>query len=526
LKKTFLLTLITVFACIMLFTACSESEHTHTFGEWATVSQATCSEKGAQQRVCECGETEKQEIAKTPHTEAIQEGIAPTCASIGFTEGKICSVCNTVLVMQEIIPQTAHTEAILNDVIPTCTSIGFTAGKICSVCNTVLVAQKVVPATGHIEAFDSGITPTCTSIGLSPGTHCSVCYTVLSAQMPIRQKNHKYSQDIMTNDNLVSLATCTEPAKYYEVCSCGARSGNVFYTGKVKIDVHTTTETYQKYVIEDEYWHSLKLYYKCCNRRYNTIEKEVHELVNDVCIVCNYSPYKDFVVTSKNREKIGFTGEADESLVIPSEFTDTDGTLYRVVGIGESAFFNCENLKSVILPDTITTIGSGAFFNCTNLESCIIQEGVTHLSGTFYNCKNLKNVTLPDSITTIGGSTFECCYQLTEITLPKNLRSLDDSAFRFCSNLKSIIIPEKVSFIGYAAFEHNDSLYSITLPNTLRFIDEFVFSSCNALHQIIFQGTKAEWEKIVLGTGWNQYTYYYMKIYCTDGVITPNSSGS
>ena len=83
------------------------------------------------------------------HTEVTDAAVAPTCTETGKTEGKHCSVCNTVLVKQETVPATGHTEVTDAAVAPTCTETGKTEGKHCSVCNKILVMQEEIPADGH-----------------------------------------------------------------------------------------------------------------------------------------------------------------------------------------------------------------------------------------------------------------------------------------------------------------------------------------------------------------------------------------
>ena len=124
------------------------------------------------------------------HTIVIDEAIEATCTLTGLTEGSHCSVCEVVLVPQEILPALGHTIVIDEAVEATCTETGLTEGSHCSVCEEVLVAQDVVSALGHTEVIDASVTPTCTLTGLTEGSHCSVCEEILVAQEIILDLGH------------------------------------------------------------------------------------------------------------------------------------------------------------------------------------------------------------------------------------------------------------------------------------------------------------------------------------------------
>ncbi len=170
------------------------------------VTEPTCTTDGYTTYTCAaCGDSYKaDEVNALGHTEVVDEAVAPTCTETGLTEGKHCSVCDTVLVHQTVVEELGHTEVIDKAVAPDCINTGLTEGKHCSVCGEVLVAQELVDALGHTEVTDEAVAPDCTNAGLSEGKHCSVCGEVLVAQEVVDALGH-------TEETVPAVAaTCTE----------------------------------------------------------------------------------------------------------------------------------------------------------------------------------------------------------------------------------------------------------------------------------------------------------------------------
>ena len=169
---------------------------------------ATCTEKGLTEgkicSVCETVLVAQDEIALADHTEKVVPGKAATCTEKGLTEGKICSVCEAVLEAQTEIALAAHSEEVVSGKAATCTEKGLTDGKICSVCEAVLVAQEEIPMAAHTEEVVSGKAATCTEKGLTDGKKCSVCKAILVAQTEIGVIPH--TEEVIPG----KAATCTE----------------------------------------------------------------------------------------------------------------------------------------------------------------------------------------------------------------------------------------------------------------------------------------------------------------------------
>ena len=103
--------------------------------------------------------------------------------------------------------------------------------------------------------------------------------------------------------------------------------------------------------------------------------------------------------------KSHYSGE----VVIP-ETVEYNGTVCNVTSIGYEAFYKCDGLTSVTIPNSVTSIGENAFYNCYGLTSVSIGNGVTSIGeNAFLGCSGLTSVTIPNSVKSIGDDAFDGC---------------------------------------------------------------------------------------------------------------------
>ena len=120
-------------------------------------------------------------------------------------------------------------------------------------------------------------------------------------------------------------------------------------------------------------------------------------------------------VTEENRHLVGFTGAVGEELVIP-ETIEVDGRQYRITVIDDYAFYDCINLISVTLPESVMQIGSYAFYSCFALKSIVLPEGIECIEPyAFDECVMLESVVIPKSVKHIEKSAFEDCLSLKTV---------------------------------------------------------------------------------------------------------------
>lgn len=141
--------------------------------------------------------------------------------------------------------------------------------------------------------------------------------------------------------------------------------------------------------------------------------------------------------------------------------------LAKSVEIGDSAFYNCQNLDH-IKEGVVKNIGNSAFENCTKLKTFIpaTDEATSWGTSAFRNCKNLTSIRIPDCLKSIGDNTFEGCALLQAIQIPHSVKQIGPCAFKDCKNISSIWIPNSVTEVGDNLFE-NVHPKIVAVPNNV-----------------------------------------------------------
>ena len=156
-----------------------------------------------------------------------------------------------------------------------------------------------------------------------------------------------------------------------------------------------------------------------------------------------------------------------------------------VTSIGEAAFYWCMNINAVSIPDSVRTIGDTAFYSCDRLTKLTIGSGVTTIGEkAFYDCDRLAAVTLPDNVTKMGSWAFYHCDRLAEAAIGSGITTVSDSAFGQCKSLRSVDLGPQIKTIGWGAFQGCLGLTSVTVPDNVKTLEQYAFYGSTALTEV------------------------------------------
>ena len=155
--------------------------------------------------------------------------------------------------------------------------------------------------------------------------------------------------------------------------------------------------------------------------------------------------------------------------------------------IGEKAF-DGKSLKSVVIPDSVTSIGYEAFFGCHDLvfneydnAYYLGNENNPYHALIKAKSEDITSCTIHDDTVVIAECAFNCFDSLTSVTIGDSVTSIGEAAFQCCSSLENVVIPNSVTSIGDCAFLDCDSFTSITIPDSVTSMGGGVFGGCDNL---------------------------------------------
>lgn len=165
---------------------------------------------------------------------------------------------------------------------------------------------------------------------------------------------------------------------------------------------------------------------------------------------------------------------------------DISGT--NAESIPDDMFKNKYQLQEFISPASMRKIGNNAFNNCSQLKTIPFSNNIDSIgSYTFQGCYNMsENIVFPEKFSYLGSYAFNGCGSLTSIDLSacKQLSQIQYGTFQGCQGLKTVALPASVSYISGYAFYGCSSLNSVLFPSSLSNIENNAFSECGTLNSI------------------------------------------
>ena len=177
------------------------------------------------------------------------------------------------------------------------------------------------------------------------------------------------------------------------------------------------------------------------------------------------------------------------------------GREYAVTEIADSAFKGFGKIESVNLPKQLKVIGEQAFFGCEGLVTVTLPEGFAELGHACFKKTGIRNVSFPKSLKSIGHASFAECHNITELVIPEGVETLELDAFACCHGLKSVQLPSTLKTISRGVFWDCPSLEEIRIPAGVGTIGEYAFFYCNELKHVYNYAPEPQAVSVIFNRG-------------------------
>ena len=304
-------------------------------------------------------------------------------------------------------------------------------------------------------------------------------------------------------------ATCSNPGALDEVIYC-TKCGE-------EISRKTITIAKKEHSFDSLYYSSL-FHYSNCSLCGQTAYYEAHtDSALGFCSVCLYptSETQGIKYRISDDKTYAYVSEVPYDIVAANIAETYEGLPVRA--IGKKAFYSCNSLVIVNMPNTVTSIGESAFERCKKLAAINLSSSLESIGWcAFRDCTALTAIKLPSSTTTIGEGAFSYCNNLSSIQVGSNLTSIEADSFERAENIQyneydgalylgnsinpyvilikaksltieSCTVHEKTRLIADYAFQKCDRLKEITIPGCVSYVGDYAFKNCTELETINFE---------------------------------------
>ena len=213
----------------------------------------------------------------------------------------------------------------------------------------------------------------------------------------------------------------------------------------------------------------------------------------------------------------------------------------KITTIGDHAFYDCRILNNVTIPQSVTSIGDHAFGECIHLKKLSfgeksfgenIETNIQTIGNyAFFHCNDLESVTIPQSVTSIGREAFRFCNNMKSLAINGAIESMGTGAFAGCISLATISLGENIKTIGYSAFAPCTciDLTNVTIPENVKTIRPGTFAYCTHLKYIMLPAGLTSFQDSLKGCpagNPNGAIYYNNYKTAADALLADNDANS